>query len=221
MARIARVVAPGLPHHVTQRGNRRQPTFFTEDDYRYYLDQLGEWCTCHEVLVWSYCLMPNHVHLIVVPQAEDGLKLAIGETHRRYSRRINFRMGWRGHLWQGRFSSSPMDERFLLAAARYVERNPVTAGIVGAPGDYPWSSARHYLGQTLDPIIQQSPLPEMVDDWQSFLAGEVDADSKAAIGRAERSGRPMGDVNFVARLEGMLDRGLQRHKPGPKAGRIK
>jgi len=221
MARIARVVAPGLPHHVTQRGNRRQTTFFDEDDYRYYLSQLNEWCTCHEVLVWSYCLMPNHVHLIVVPQTEDGLKLAIGETHRRYTRRINFRMGWRGHLWQGRFSSCAMDERYLLAAARYVERNPVTAGLVNAPGDYPWSSARHYLGQQLDPLIQQSPLVELVDDWSSFLAAEVDAGCRTAIGRAERSGRPLGEMDFVAKLEGMLGRGLSKQRPGPKPGGIK
>jgi putative transposase len=218
MARIARVVASGLAHHVTQRGNRRQTTFFTEEDYRYYLDQLAEWCACHDVLIWSYCLMPNHVHLIAVPKEEDGLKLAIGETHRRYSRRINFRMGWRGHLWQGRFASCPMDERYLLAAARYVERNPVAAGIVNSPGDYLWSSARHYLGQNVDQLIQQSPLSAMVDDWQTFLSGEVDAESRAEIGRAERSGRPLGDADFVAKLEEMLGRGLRRKKPGPKAG---
>ena len=216
MARIARVVAPGLPHHVTQRGNRRQTTFFSDDDYRSYLELLREWCTCHEVAIWSYCLMSNHVHLIVVPKAEDGLKLAIGETHRRYSRLINFRMGWRGHLWQGRFSSCPKDERYLLAAARYVERNPVAAGIVGSPGEYQWSSARHYLGLHVDPLIQQSPLAELVDDWQSFLASEVDAETRAAIGRGERSGRPLGGTDFVGKLEGALGRGLQRLKPGPK-----
>jgi len=218
MARIARVVAAGLPHHVTQRGNRRQTTFFTEDDYRYYLAELAEWSAFHDVLIWSYCLMPNHVHLIAVPKEEDGLKLAIGETHRRYARRINFRMGWRGHLWQGRFSSCPMDERYLLAAARYIERNPVAAGIVASPGDYPWSSARHYLGQHVDPLIQQTPLSAMVSDWQTFLSGDVDAESRAAIGQAERSGRPLGDADFVARLEGVLGRTLRRQKPGPKAG---
>jgi putative transposase len=114
--------------------------------------------------------MPNHVHLIVVPQAEDGLKLAIGETHRRYSRRINFRMGWRGHLWQGRFSSSPMDERYLLAAVRYVERNPTVAGLVRSPGEYPWSSARHYLRQQVDPLIQLSPLGDSQEPGDQPLA---------------------------------------------------
>ncbi len=221
MARIARIVGPGLPHHVTQRGNRRQTTFFTDDDYNYYLSLLGEWCTCYGVWVWSYCLMPNHVHLIVVPQQEDGLKLAIGETHRRYTRRVNFRMGWRGHLWQGRFSSCAMDEKYLLSAARYVERNPVVAGIVSKPGDYTWSSARHYLGQQFDPLIQQSPLGEMVDDWSSFLAAEVDDDCRTAICRAERSGRPLGEMEFIAKLEGTLGRELIRQKPGPKPREIK
>ena len=111
MARLARVVVPGVAHHVTQRGNRRQPTFFQEDDYRAYLDLLGQWCGRCGVEVWAYCLMPNHVHLIVVPESEDGLRRGLGEAHRRYTRRINFREGWRGHLWQGRFASFAMDER--------------------------------------------------------------------------------------------------------------
>ncbi len=101
MARLARVVVPGVPHHVTQRGNRRQATFFNEEDYAAYLALLGEWCGRCGVAVWAYCLMPNHVHLIVVPESEDGLRRGLGEAHRRYTRRINFREGWRGHLWQG------------------------------------------------------------------------------------------------------------------------
>jgi putative transposase len=122
MARLARVVVPGVAHHVTQRGNRRQPTFFQEDDYRAYLELLGEWCGRCGVEVWAYCLMPNHVHLIVVPQNEDGLRRALGEAHRRYTRRINFREGWRGHLWQGRFASFALDERYLRRAAPLLER---------------------------------------------------------------------------------------------------
>ena len=109
MARMARAVAPG----VTQRGNRRQQTFFNDEDYQSYLELMAQWCEKYKVEIWSYCLMPNHVHLIAVPETKDGLKLAIGEAHRRYTRRINFREGWRGHLWQGRFSSFMMDERYL------------------------------------------------------------------------------------------------------------
>jgi putative transposase len=110
MARVARIVGPGMPHHVTQRGNRRQQTFFSDDDYRAYLLLLKEWCGHRGNRIWAYCLMPNHAHLIVVPKMEDGLCRGIGEAHRRYTRRINFREGWRGHLWQGRFASYVMDE---------------------------------------------------------------------------------------------------------------
>ena len=98
MARLARVVVPGYPHHVTQRGNRRQQTFFCEEDYTAYLELMAEWCKVRGVQIWAYCLMPNHVHLIAVPQSEDGLSRAIGEAHRRYTRRINFREKWRGYL---------------------------------------------------------------------------------------------------------------------------
>ena len=130
MARLARLVIPGLPHHVTQRGNRRQQTFFNDGDYVAYLELMAEWCREEGVEIWSYCLMPNHVHLIAVPKTEDGLRRAIGEAHRRYTRRINFREKWRGYLWQGRFASFIMDEPYLLAAARYVELNPVRAKLV-------------------------------------------------------------------------------------------
>ena len=123
MARIARIVVPRYPHHITQRGNRRQKTFFCDEDYRRYIDLMAEWCNRCGVAVWAYCLMPNHTHLIAVPQTEEGLRKAVGEAHRRYSRMINFREGWRGYLWQGRFSSFVMDERYLLTAVRYIELN--------------------------------------------------------------------------------------------------
>ena len=128
MARLARVVAPGLPHHVTQRGNRRQQTFFCQEDYDCYVQLMAQFCLAERVEIWAYCLMLNHVHLIAVPQAADGLRRAIGEAHRRYTRMVNFREGWRGHLWQGRFASFVLDEPYLLSAARYVELNPVRTG---------------------------------------------------------------------------------------------
>ena len=133
MPRLARVVIPGEPHHVTQRGNRRQETFFSDEDYEAYLDLMAEWCEREGVEVWAYCLMPNHVHLVAVPSSEDALRRGIAEAHRRYSRRINFREGWRGHLWQGRFASFPMDDAHLYLATRYVELNPVRARLVRAP----------------------------------------------------------------------------------------
>ena len=127
MARLARVVVPRVPHHVTQRGNRRQQTFFCDEDHVAYLGLLGEWLPRRGVELWAYCLMPNHVHLVAVPESADGLRRAIGEVHRRYSRRVNFREGWRGHLWQGRFASFPMDDAHTLDAARTIELNPVRA----------------------------------------------------------------------------------------------
>ena len=148
---IARVVVPGYPHHITQRGNRRQQAFFCEADYRAYIDLMSGWCSKHGVDIWAYCLMPNHVHLIGVPQSIEGLTRVIGEAHRRYTRRVNFREGWRGHLWQGRFASYVLDEAHLIAAARYVELNPVRARLVRLPGEYLWSSAAaHIAGQNDD-----------------------------------------------------------------------
>jgi len=136
MPRIPRVIAPGIPHHITQRGNRRMQTFISNEDYSTYIDLMAEWCRKLRVEVWAYCLMPNHIHMIAVPETEDGLRRAIGEAHRRYTRGINFREGWRGHLWQGRFASFPMDETYLLATARYIELNPVRARLVPNPFSY-------------------------------------------------------------------------------------
>lgn len=151
---MARVVVPGFPHHVTQRGNRRQRTFFRKDDFVAYRELMAQWCQQCGVAVWAYCLMPNHVHLIVVPESEDGLRRAIGEAHRRYTRRINFREKWRGHLWQGRFASFVMDETYLLACALYVERNPVRAGLCKRAVDYPWSSAAAHVSGKDDCLVQ-------------------------------------------------------------------
>jgi putative transposase len=217
MARLARVVAAGLPHHVTQRGNRRQPVFFGDDDYAAYKALLAEGCRAAGVAVWAYCLMPNHVHLILVPSDEDGLRAALGEAHRRYTRRVNVREGWRGYLWQGRFASFPMDESYLLACARYVELNPVRAGLARRARDWRWSSARAHLAGKDDGLVSVRPLRDRVPDWADFLGGGLRADEHAAIRTGERTGRPLGAAAFVARLEKRLGRSLARQKPGPKS----
>ena len=157
MARMARVVAPGIPHHITQRGNRRMETFFSDADYREYLYLMAEWCNRCKVEVWAYCLMPNHVHLISVPETEDGLRRAIGEAHRRYTRYINFQKKWKGHLWQGRFASFPMDEHYTLATARNIELNPVKAGMVKRAEEYRWSSAKAHLFKEDDILVKHPP----------------------------------------------------------------
>ena len=216
MARLARVVVPAVPHHVTQRGNRRQETFFNDEDYGAYLSLLGEWCGRCAVEVWAYCLMANHVHLILVPDSEDGLRRALGETHRRYTRRINFREGWRGYLWQGRFASFAMDERYLLRAARYVELNPVRAKLCRAPWRWRWSSAAAHVAGRDDGLVRVSPLLERVKDWREFLTEALAADEAELLRRHGRTGRPLGEPAFLDRIERMLHRVVRPAKRGPK-----
>jgi putative transposase len=216
MARLARAVAPGVPHHVTQRGNRGQPVFFGKDDYLAYRALLAEGCRAAGVAVWAYCLMPNHVHLILVPPDGDGLRAALGEAHRRYTRRVNLRQGWRGYLWQGRFASFAMDEGYLLACARYVELNPVRARLADRARDWRWSSARAHLAGRDDALVSVAPLLERAPDWRAFLGQGLDTAEHAVIRASERTGRPLGAAPFVRRLERRLGRPLARQKPGPK-----
>jgi putative transposase len=216
MARLARVVVPGVPHHVTQRGNRRQETFFGADDYAAYLALLGEWCGRCGVAVWAYCLMPNHVHLIVVPDRADALRRALGETHRRYTRRVNFRAGWRGYLWQGRFASFAMDERHLLRAARYVELNPVRAKLCRAPWRWRWSSAAAHVAGRDDDLVRVEPLLDRVQDWRQFLAEGLPTEEVELLRRHARTGRPLGETAFLDRIERLLHRVVRPAKPGPK-----
>ena len=216
MARIARIVVPGFPHHVTQRGNRCQRTFLRKDDYRAYLELMAEWCGECGVEVWAYCLMPNHVHLIVVPDSPDGLRRAIGEAHRRYTRRVNFREGWRGHLWQGRFASFIMDEPYLLGCARYVERNPVRAGLCSRPREYPWSSAAAHLAGKDDVLVKTKPLLKLVPSWAKHLSADTDEETIRRLHRHEATGRPVGSDRFLTRLEKIVGRPLRPQRPGRK-----
>lgn len=216
MARMGRVVIPGYPHHVTQRGNRRQRTFFSADDYRYYIELMAEFAYEAETEVWAYCLMPNHVHLVMVPKHEDGLRAAIGEAHRRYTRHINFRKGWRGHLWQERFHSFVMNEKYLLSTVRYVELNPVKARLCAYPADWRWSSALpHLLGKD-DQLVKARPMLERVPDWPGYLAASKD-DDEAMIKKHTRTGRPLGDTAFVSHLEAITGKSLLPKRPGRKA----
>ena len=217
MARIARVVAPGLPHHITQRGNRRQQTFFSDDDYQAYIDLMAQWCGKHGVEIWAYCLMPNHIHLIAVPPEHENLMLAIGEAHRRYTRRINFQKGWKGHLWQGRFASYVLDEAYLLACARYIEMNPVRAKLVKTPSKWKWSSAAAHIKNKDDKLVKAEQLTAIVQKpWAKFLSQEVTSEERQALQKYERTGRPLGNLQFIEGLEKKLDRTLKPSKPGPK-----
>ena len=217
MARIARVVVSGVPHHVIQRGNRRLPVFFRDTDRQAYLSYLKESSEEFGIDYWAYCLMDNYVHLIAVPKREDSLSKGVGEAHKSYTRLVNFREGWRGHLWQGRFSSYPLDEPYLYAAIRYVERNPVRARLVKKAEDYPWSSAKAHVFGIKDPFLSEHFLKAEIRDWSTFLS-EGDGEDQNRFELHSRTGRPCGDKGFFDRLEKTTGRILRKRKPGPKLG---
>jgi len=226
MARLARIVIPGIPHHVTQRGNRRLPVFFNDDDRREYLGLVSAACGAANVDCLAWCLMDNHIHMILVPNDPDGLRAALGEAHRRYTRWINFREGWRGYLFQGRFGSYPMDNAHLMAAVRYVENNPVAAGMVEKADDWHWSSARaHILAKRVedDPLTDIPALGRYVRRWRKYLRHGVNmADDLASADEIEarmRTGRPLADAEWITEMEERIDRKLAPAKRGPKPKR--
>jgi putative transposase len=217
MARFARYVAPDLPHHVTQRGNRRERVFFGDDDYRLYRDLLREACNKAGVSVWAYCLMPNHVHLILTPTTADGLARALGKAHRRYSAFVNARLRVTGHLFQSRFGSVAMDEDHLMAAARYVALNPVRARLVERAEDWPWSSVRAHLDGRSDGLVEVAPLlSRAAGRFADLLEKDPDDDKLAALRAAEGIGRPLGSEAFLDRVGALTGRDPRRGKPGRK-----
>lgn len=170
MPRQPRIVLPFVPHHVIQRGCRREKTFFEESDFRTYIRFLNIAAKKYNVDIWCYCLMDNHIHLIAYPKDIHGLSKMISQAHHRYSIYMNKKMGWTGHLWQYRFESDPIEEKDLLLIAKYIERNPVAAGIVVHPCDYRWSSAGvHVDNQKQDPLVVNPYLHRLVDDWKRFV----------------------------------------------------
>jgi putative transposase len=189
MPRPARSILPGIPHHVTQRGARKEPTFFSDADYARYVALLRHGCAKAGTAIWAWCLMPNHVHLLLVPSRADGLAAALGPAHRCYAWEINQRQGWCGAFWQGRFGSVPLDEPHLYVCFRYVELNPVRARLAARPEDWRWSSARGHLGVAADPLADLAPARERIDDWRAFLEEGLDPEDHAALRAAERTGR--------------------------------
>jgi putative transposase len=219
MTRLARVVIPGIAHHVTQRGNGGARTFFDNADYAFYRDLLAEHCRAADVAVWAWCLMPNHVHLILVPFDVDGLRRALAAVHRRYAGVIHARRKRTGHFWQGRFGAVAMDEEHLAAALRYVSLNPVRARLVARAQDWRWSSTRAHLIGKDDGVTVRAPIRERFPRFADLLATEADGEDSEAFARlraAESIGRPLGDDRFLARVERMTKRSLKPHKRGPK-----
>ena len=200
-ARMARIVGERLPHHIIQRGNRRQTVFFNDNDREEYLRLLYEQIKKYDVQIWAYCLMSNHVHLIAVPAKAETLSKAIGETHKKYTRRINFREGWRGFLWEGRFKSFLLNEKYVYAAVRYVERNPVRAKIVKQAEDYSWSSARFRVKKLDNPILSHFFLLEEVTNWSVYLKEEDRGEDLKLLRRHGSVGRPLGRPEFLRKFQ--------------------
>jgi putative transposase len=216
MARLARVVIPGLPHHVTQRGNGGARTFFADADYALYRGLLAEQCRAAGVEVWAWCLMPNHVHLVLVPSDADGLRRALAAVHRRFAGIIHARRKRTGHFWQGRFGAVVMDEAHLAAALRYVSLNPVRARLVERARDWRWSSTRAHLSGKSDGMTALKPIRERFPSFADLLDDEPEADLFSRLRAAESIGRPLGDERFLARIERLTARALRPGKRGPK-----
>ena len=217
MSRVARVVVPGFPHHVTQRGNRQADVFETDADRECYLRFLKRYADRHGLAIWAYCLMTNHIHLVAVPLREDSLALSLRDAHTVYAMYFNTRTRQSGHVWRGRFYSSPMDSAHLWAAVHYVECNPVRARLVKRAQDYRWSSAAAHCALRRDPILANDfPEPGVIADWSDWLGQSQDDETQNFIRRRTHSGRPCGPKTFVEQIEHLLKRTLHPQKRGPK-----
>lgn len=214
MARIKRIVIPNTPHHITQRGVRSMNIFFKHEDYEYYKELLFIQCKLHNLEIVSYCLMTNHVHLIAIPQDKDSLSKAIGETHRLYTRKINFEQKVRGHLFQERFYSTPLDNEHLLNAIKYVEQNPVKAFMVKYPWDYEYSSAKYRLNLVdEDKLLSLNDTVNNIENYKEFLL--EDANSKLIIEKT-KTGKPCGNDDFYDKIKLLTGISYKSKKPGPR-----
>ena len=218
MPRLARAVCAQVPHHLTQRGNRREEVFFTDADRQTYLDWLQAYAEKHQVEILAYCLMSNHVHLIAVPSTEAGLQQVLKPLHMRYAQRLNRERGWKGHLWQGRYFSSALDDTYLWAALRYVERNPVRARMVRKAENYRWSSAGGHCGLRADPVLTTKAHWRRqfagIGDWSAWLAEGEDPEQLEVLRRYVEKGLPCGSAKFIRKLEQQMGRSLQYRPRG-------
>ena len=219
MPRRPRIIFSQMPHHVTQRGNYRQNVFENINDYQKYSYLVAEYAIKYQVEIIAYCLMQNHVHFIVIPFAQDGLARLFNTAHMRYSQYKNRQKGKKGHLWQGRFYSSVLDGSYLLHAMRYVEQNPMRAGLVKKANEYVWSSARQHLGLEKDSIIKTTgneKITQMVGaktDWQEYL-NHSDAMMEEKMRVKTKKGLVIGSEEFIAELEQKTGLYLKEKKVG-------
>jgi REP-associated tyrosine transposase len=210
MARIARVVVPGLPHHVTQRGVRSMPVFFSAGDRKEYLELMAASAERFGLEFWAWCLMKNHVHFLVVPKRADSLAKGIGDAHRRYTRMVNFRQGARGHLFQERFHSYLVQQdSHAVAVGRYIELNPVKARAAKTAEEYKWSSAAFNARKNRsDTLVSKRRLGEISGPWGKVLREAEDELERLRIELHMNTGRPLGSDKWVRSLERRLDRRL-------------
>jgi putative transposase len=217
MPRLARVVIVDVAHHVTQRGNGRQFILASDAERMVYLDLLRRAVRVHELSVVGYCLMSNHVHLVVIPRRAEVLAETLKRVHGRYASYWNASHASCGHVWQGRFYSCPMDPGHLWTALRYAELNPVRAGMAAEAAAWPWSSAAAHCGTAdADPCLDMSTWRKAWSEasWRRFLEeGESEAELRA-IRRSTYSGRPLGAEEFIHALEQRTRRRLTPAKAG-------
>jgi putative transposase len=202
MPRKARLVIPGLPHHVVQRANRRKALFFNDLDRRRYLDLLARYAARQHLKILAYCLMPDHVHLVAVPAEAGSLAAVLMPLQIQHSKHIRRTHTIRGRLWQARFSSCPMDLPHMWEAVRYIERNPRRAGKILRPERYPWSSAGGHAGIRKDPLLSgHLEARGKVKNWVKWLGEGEDEAMAETIRRCTRTGRPAGGAAFRASIE--------------------
>jgi len=217
MARTARLVVPGMPHHITQRGTRRFDVFRDEADRLEYLSLLADSCRQFLLRVVAYCLMTNHVHYIAIPERLDSIRRVFHRVHGTHSKHFNIKHGFVGHLWQERPFSCVLDCAHFRNAIRYVEQNPMRAGMAEHPADYRWSSAAAHCRGADDPILDadRDLLPE-ITNWTAWLACPSDEETNRFIRECTFTGRPCGDEPFVKQMGVDSRRDFSRKKPGPK-----
>jgi len=223
MARLPRLTVTGYPHHVILRGNNRQDIFKTTADYQYMLSLLEEHARAQGVEVHAYVLMTNHLHLVVTPQRDQALPKMMQAVGRSYVRRFNQTHGRTGTLWEGRYRSTLIQaDRYLLACMVYIDLNPVRARMVAQPGDYPWSSHAHYIGQRNDRLITPHALYWSLGNtpfareaaYAELVHGGISKDQQGALTQATLSGWALGDSGFLGGLQGQTQRRLSKAKPG-------
>ena len=216
MPRIARTMAVGYPHHITQRGNNRATVFFDDEDRQTYLNLLRKYTETFNIAIWAYCIMNNHVHLLAVPETDTGLARGIGMTNMLYTQYLNRKLNQSGRVWQNRFFSCIVENnQYLWCVARYIERNPVKAGIVEDASCYRWSSATSHVMGNNDPLLAGKSwlaTDERIG-YAEFLRDE-DEDSATSIRRATRTGRPFGSEQFIDQMELQLKQVLRPRAPG-------